>query len=100
VLAQEAVFRGYLQTKFSSLMGSWKAVFLQAVLFGLGHIPLRPASLEPQITRVRSTFLGGFLAGAFFRYTRNLTGLVVLQGLAGSAYRGFSPSTVSFMPVP
>ena len=37
-LAEEALFRGYLQTKMSSAIGPTKAIFFQALLFGLWHI--------------------------------------------------------------
>jgi len=98
-LAEEALFRGYMQTKFSSFMGPWKAVLLQATLFGLAHLSPGSANLEFQIARVIMTFLGGLLTGAFFRYTRNLTGIVFLHGLVDSVFLGFRPSSVSFIPI-
>ena len=100
-IAEEGLFRGYMQTKFSSITGPWKAILLQAVLFGLWHLVwhIKPLRLGDMAIHVAATFLFGVLAGAYFRYTRNLTSLVLLHGLWDSVPAGFKLVSSSFTPI-
>jgi len=38
-LAEEALFRGYLQQRVSQWLGNWPALVLVSVVFGLAHLP-------------------------------------------------------------
>lgn len=38
-LAEEALFRGYLQQRLSQWLGAWPALIIAAVIFGAAHLP-------------------------------------------------------------
>lgn len=100
-LPEEALFRGYMQTKFSSKMGPWKAIALQGAFFGLWHIVgfRGVPDLGGIVLRFGLTFIPGLLYGVFFRYTRNLTGLVTFHALFDGFLGAVAPAG-SGTPVP
>jgi membrane protease YdiL (CAAX protease family) len=96
-LAEEALFRGYIQTKMSSLMGPAKAISLQALLFGLWHIVgwIAPLRLGSMAFHFASSFLFAIVLGAYFRYTRNLVAPVLLHGLTNAISGGAAVGLLS-----
>ncbi|MGD8758792.1 MAG: CPBP family intramembrane metalloprotease [Anaerolineales bacterium] len=85
-LAEEALFRGYLQTKLETQIGAWGAVLLQAGLFGAWHFVrwVRPLRLEPMAFHVVTSLLFGVVLGAYYQHTRNLIAPIVLHALFNS----------------
>lgn len=97
-LGEEGLFRGYMQTKFSEVIGPWKAIFAQAMLFGLAHVvPGDPVDF--QVTRFLFTFVFGAVMGVYFRYARSLAAVSLVHGLQDSVPEGFIPLSSSFIPV-
>jgi membrane protease YdiL (CAAX protease family) len=96
-LAEESLFRGYFQTKMSSVMGPTKAVFFQAVLFGLWHTAgwIAPLRLGGMAFHFASSFLFAIVLGAYFRYTRNLAAPVLLHGLTNGVAAGATVGLLS-----
>jgi len=90
-ISEEGLFRGYMQTRLSRVYSNRKAVFLQALLFGLWHFVwhVSPVDLTGMLVHVGSTFIVGLLFGCFFRVAANLTPLVLTHGLIDSVPRGF-----------
>jgi membrane protease YdiL (CAAX protease family) len=98
-LAEEALFRGYIQTKMSSVMGPMKAIFFQALLFGLWHIVgwIAPLNLGGMAFHFASGFLFAIVLGAYFRRTRNLAAPVLLHGLTNAVSGGATVGLLSIV---
>ena len=98
-LAEEALFRGYIQTKMSSVMGPTRAIFFQAILFGLWHIVgwIAPLNLSGMAFHFASGFLFGIVQGAYFRYTRNLAGPILLHALTNAVSGGATVGLLSIV---
>jgi membrane protease YdiL (CAAX protease family) len=98
-LAEEALFRGYIQTKMSSVMGPTKAIFFQALLFGLWHIVgwIAPLRLGGMAFHFASGFLFGIVQGAYFRHTRNLAGPILLHALTNAVSGGATVGLLSIV---
>jgi membrane protease YdiL (CAAX protease family) len=89
-LAEEALFRGYIQTKMSSVMGPTRAIVFQAALFGLWHMArwIAPLKLGNMAFHVASGFLFGLLQGAYVRHTRSLVAPILLHALTNAVSGG------------
>jgi membrane protease YdiL (CAAX protease family) len=98
-LAEEALFRGYIQTKISSVVGPTKAIFFQALLFGLWHIVgwIAPLNLGGMVFHFASGFLFAVVLGAYFRYTRNLAAPVLVHGLTNAVSGGATVGLLSIV---
>lgn len=79
-IAEEGLYRGYVQTKLSRVIGNRKAVLLQAVLFAAWHFDRR-YPVEYQIFRLLEVFFFGFLVGTYYWQTRSLIGTALYHGL-------------------
>ncbi|MBI4257547.1 MAG: CPBP family intramembrane metalloprotease [Thaumarchaeota archaeon] len=97
-LSEEALFRGYMQTKLSSVMSQWRAIIVQAALFGFWHVVwyVAPLRLESVVLSVALSFLFGLLNGVFFRYSRSLIPLVLSHGLWNSFLSGIVLESSAF----
>jgi membrane protease YdiL (CAAX protease family) len=80
-LAEEALFRGYMQTKLETLMRPWSAILLQAIFFGAWHFVrwVKPLRLEPMAFHVMTSLLFGIVLGTYYHHTRNLIAPIVLH---------------------
>ena len=89
-LAEEGLFRGYIQTKVSAILGPWGGILVQAVLFGLWHVPrwLVPLNLGGMAFHVASSFLFAFVLGVYYRHTRSIVAPALLHGLTNAVSRG------------
>lgn len=98
-LAEEALFRGYIQTKMGSVMGPTRAIFFQAILFGLWHIVgwIAPLRLGGMAFHFASGFLFGIVQGTYFRYTRNLAGPILLHALTNAVSGGATVGLLSIV---
>jgi len=98
-LAEEALFRGYIQTKMGSVMGPTRAIFFQAILFGLWHIVgwIAPLKISGMAFHFASGFLFGIVQGAYFRHTRNLAGPIALHALTNAVSGGATVGLLSIV---
>jgi membrane protease YdiL (CAAX protease family) len=85
-LAEEGLFRGYIQTKLETLLPAWGAVILQAFFFGIWHIVhwLSPLRVEPMTFHFAASMLFGIVLGTYFHHTRSVTTTIVLHALFNS----------------
>ncbi len=85
-ISEEALFRGYMQTRLSQRSSRNRAILVQAALFGVWHFvwdlsPFRPIGM---LLYVGSTFLFGLAFGYFYSKVKNLVPLVLAHGLWNS----------------
>ncbi len=85
-LAEEMLFRGYMQTKLENVIPSWGAILLQAIFFGAWHFVrwISPLRLEPMAFHVSTSLLFGVILGTYYHHTRSLIGPIVLHALFNS----------------
>lgn len=90
-ISEEGLFRGFMQTRLCQVYNRRKAIFLQALLFGLWHFVwhVTPLNVYQMLVHVGSTFMAGVLFGYFYGITANLTPLVLAHGLVDSVPQGF-----------
>lgn len=84
-LAEETIFRGYLQLRFVSVWGSWPGILVTALLFSLWHVPRilsQPQAGETAVIQIAMTFVHGVVLG----YLMHRTGHVLAPGI----YSGIS----------
>jgi membrane protease YdiL (CAAX protease family) len=98
-LAEDVLFRGYIQTKMNSVMGPTKAVFFQALLFGLWHIVgwIAPLNLGGMTFHFALGFLFAVVLGAYFRYPRSLAAPVLVHALTNAVSGGATVSLLSIV---
>ncbi len=80
-VAEECLYRGYLQHHLQQRVGRWPAVLVVAVFFGLQHAGLSLTSVDAVVARVLTTFLVGLVLGALVVWLRRLGPLVVAHWL-------------------
>ncbi|MGC8896254.1 MAG: CPBP family intramembrane glutamic endopeptidase [Candidatus Bathyarchaeia archaeon] len=84
-ISEEGLFRGYVQTHLQKFY-AFKAVLIQAVLFGFWHFvwnlsPFNPLGMAQYMA---TTFFIGLLFGYFYSKAKNLIPLVLTHGLWNS----------------
>jgi membrane protease YdiL (CAAX protease family) len=84
-ISEEGLFRGYIQTHLQKFY-AWKAIFIQAILFGFWHFvwnlyPFNPFAMAQYIA---TTFFIGLLFGYFYSKAKNLVPLILTHGLWNS----------------
>jgi membrane protease YdiL (CAAX protease family) len=84
-VSEEGLFRGYVQTHLQKFY-AWKAIFIQALLFGFWHFvwnlsPFNPLGMAQYIA---TTFFIGLLFGYFYSKAKNLVPLILTHGLWNS----------------
>jgi len=97
-ISEEGLFRGYMQTRLSQVFSNKKAIFLQALLFGLWHFVWHVSPLDwlGMLGHIGSTFMFGLLFGYFYGIAHNLTPLVLAHGLVDSVPLGFVQNQKAF----
>ncbi len=81
-IAEEVLFRGYMQPKMETWTGRWPGLVITSLLFGISHLPkiyLRQAA--PQILVPEA-----FLLGMVFGFIRDRTGSIYYGMLCHMAY--------------
>jgi membrane protease YdiL (CAAX protease family) len=83
-LAEETIFRGYIQMRLAWWLGPWPGLVVTAILFTLWHLPAWLQALPTQTTLILAglTFLQGLILG----WVARKSGGVVAPAL----YRAFS----------
>lgn len=89
--AEELLYRGYLQPRWTDRLGAWPGVLAVAVFFALQHIAFALESPQQAIVRVVATFAGGLLLGLLYRRSGRLWPLIVGHWLADVVGLGLFP---------
>lgn len=97
-ISEEGLFRGYMQTRLGRVYSQRRAIFLQALLFGLWHFVwhVSPLDFLGMLMHVGSSFMVGLLFGYFYGISGNLTPIVLTHGLIDSFPRGFVPNQIAY----
>jgi membrane protease YdiL (CAAX protease family) len=95
-ISEEGLFRGYVQTHLKKFC-AWKAIFIQALLFGFWHFvwnfyPFNPLGMAQYIA---TTFFIGLLFGYFYSKAKNLVPLILTHGLWNSFPMGIVENQVA-----
>lgn len=87
-VSEEAVFRGYLLTRFSAAFRRSTAEVLTALMFALVHIPQRlsgGAAASELVIDLAVLFLWGWVFNVIMRRTGNIAGLALLHAVMNVA---------------
>lgn len=90
-VAEEVLYRGYLQPRWSDRIGAWPSMLLVSLFFGAQHIAFALSSPQAAFVRVLGTFLGGLLLAWLFRRTGRLWPLIIGHWLADVVGLGLGP---------
>ncbi|MBX5320971.1 MAG: CPBP family intramembrane metalloprotease [Candidatus Bathyarchaeota archaeon] len=95
-ISEEGLFRGYIQTHLQKFY-TYKAVFIQAALFGFWHFVWNISPLDPSgiAQYVATTFFIGLLFGYFYIKAKNLVPLILAHGLWNSVSTGMIENTAA-----
>lgn len=80
-VAEESLYRGYLQPRFHARFGRVGGVVVVAVLFSLQHVAFSLGSWDGVATRLIATFLSGLVFGALYVWLKRLAPLVIAHWL-------------------
>lgn len=80
-VAEESLYRGYLQPRLQARFGRVAGVVLAALLFSLQHVAFGLGSWEGVGARLIATFLSGLLFGALYVWLKRLGPLVIAHWL-------------------
>lgn len=80
-VAEECLYRGWLQHQLSAHLGWWPAMVVVALFFGLQHVGFSLTSTEAAVTRVITTFCVGLVFGALMIWLRRLAPLILAHWL-------------------
>ncbi len=83
-LAEETIFRGYIQLRLAWWLGAWPGLILTAALFAIWHLPawLNHLPTDQLLILLLLTFIQGLILGWIMRKTGNVA--------APAFYRTFS----------
>lgn len=83
-LAEETIFRGYIQQRLSWWLGEWQGIGLTAVLFALWHLPawIYKVPLETGLLMAGMTLVHGLVLGWIMSKSKNV--------IAPALYRSIS----------
>lgn len=84
-LAEEMLFRSFVQTRLEQTMGSNGGLLVASLLFGAMH------SGYGSIYEIIFTFLAGFILGYLFQKTRNLPFIALTHGMINVFLFGLIP---------
>jgi membrane protease YdiL (CAAX protease family) len=80
-LAEESLYRGYLQPRFQARLGRVGSVVVVAVLFGLQHSAFALGSVQAVVARVLGMILVGLVLGVLYLWLKRLAPLVFAHWL-------------------
>jgi membrane protease YdiL (CAAX protease family) len=97
-VSEEALFRGFMQTRLAEIYSGKQALFVQAFLFGIWHFVWHIMPFDPigMTIHISSTFALGLVFGYFFELSGNLIPLILAHGLVDTVGYGalIDPSLV------
>lgn len=80
-LAEETLYRGYLQPRLTMRCGLWVGLLVPALLFGLQHVAFSLTTPQAAASRVITMALVGVLLGAFYLWRQRLGQLIIAHWL-------------------
>ncbi len=80
-IAEELLYRGYLQTRLTARFGLWVGLLLPAFFFGLQHVAFSLTTPEAAISRVIAMILVGVMLGALYLWRKRLGQLIIAHWL-------------------
>ncbi|OYN87904.1 CPBP family intramembrane metalloprotease [Parenemella sanctibonifatiensis] len=80
-IAEELLYRGYLQPRFEAKLGRWPGMLLVALVFGLQHIGFALTSPQAMVSKVVSTLLVGIVFGLLYWWRKRLMPLIIAHAL-------------------
>jgi len=89
-ISEEGLFRGFMQTRLAKAYGGRKALFTQALLFGVWHFVWHVSPFNPigMLFHVLSTFIFGLAFGWFYKESGTLVPLILTHGLIDTVGAG------------
>ncbi|MDO4258882.1 MAG: type II CAAX endopeptidase family protein [Actinomycetaceae bacterium] len=76
-LAEEALYRGYLQTRLSTRFGAVSGLLLSAIVFGIQHIGFRLPNIQASAVQVLTTLIAGLVLGGLMLWFKRTGPLVI-----------------------
>ena len=76
-LAEEALYRGYLQPRLAGVLGQARAVIAASAFFAVQHIAFAPFDPRAMIFGIVRTFLAGLVFAGLFLWRRRVMPLAV-----------------------
>lgn len=80
-IAEESLYRGYLQTHLTARFGLWVGLLVPAVFFGLQHVAFSLTTPEAATARVIAMTLVGVMFGALYLWRKRLGQLIIAHWL-------------------
>lgn len=80
-VAEELIYRGYLQPRFEARLGRWPGMLVVALFFGLQHIGFALVSPAAIVAKVVATALAGVMFGLLYWWRKRLMPLVIAHVL-------------------
>ena len=80
-IAEEVLYRGYLQPRFEQRLGSWPGMLVVALVFGLQHIGFALSSPTDAVARVAVTFVTGVVFALLYWWRKRLVPLIIAHAL-------------------
>lgn len=80
-VAEEFLYRGYLQPRLAVRIGTPAAVLVVAVAFAVAHVGLAAYSVDGVVVKLAATFVAGLALGLLYLWFRRLLPLVIAHWL-------------------
>lgn len=87
-LAEELLYRGYLQPQFGARIGCWPALVVVSLGFALQHAGLSALSGDAVAARLITTFIGGLALGLLRIWLKQLAPLIFAHWLLDALLLG------------
>lgn len=87
-LAEELLYRGYLQPQFGARIGRWPALIVVSAGFALQHAGLSALSADAVAARLITTFLGGLALGLLRIWLKRIAPLIFAHWLLDALLLG------------
>ena len=80
-IAEESLYRGYLQHRLATRFGLWVGLLVPALFFGLQHVAFSLTTPQAAASRVITMTLVGVMLGAFYLWRKRLGQLIIAHWL-------------------
>jgi len=80
-IAEESLYRGYLQNRLTTRFGRWAGLLVPALFFGLQHVAFSLTTPQAAVSRVITMTLVGVMLGAFYLWRKRLGQLIIAHWL-------------------
>lgn len=80
-IAEELLYRGYLQSRLTARFGLWVGLLVPATFFGIQHVAFSLTTPEAAASRVIAMILVGVMLGALYLWRQRLGQLIIAHWL-------------------